>query len=121
MQCFKYDIAGFLHWGFNFYNNMYSVDAINPYLDTTGELQVPAGDSFMVYPAPDGTTLPSIRLMVFREALEDLAAMKLCAEKRGKEAVVNAMEQVFGDIRFDRCPTTGTQMLAVREAVDAML
>jgi hypothetical protein len=35
--------------------------------------------------------------------------------------VVNAMEQVFGDIRFDRCPTTGTQMLAVREAVDAML
>jgi hypothetical protein len=47
--------------------------------------------------------------------------MKLCAEMRGKEAVVNAMEQVFGDIRFDRCPTTGTQMLAVREAVDAML
>ena len=31
------------------------------------------------------------------------------------------MEQVFGDIRFDRCPTTGQQMLAVREAVDAML
>jgi hypothetical protein len=121
MQCFKYDIAGFLHWGFNFYNNMYSVDAINPYLDATGELQVPAGDSFMVYPAPDGTTLPSIRLMVFREALEDLAAMKLCAEKRGKEAVVNAMETVFGDIRFDRCPTTGEQMLAVRAAVDNLL
>ena len=121
MQCFKYDIAGFLHWGFNFYNNMYSVDAINPYLDATGELQVPAGDSFMVYPAPDGTTLPSIRLMVFREALEDLAAMKLCAEKRGKEAVVNAMETVFGDIRFDRCPTTGEQMLAVRATVDNLL
>jgi hypothetical protein len=121
MQCFKYDIAGFLHWGFNFYNNMYSVDAINPYLDATGELQVPAGDSFMVYPAPDGTTLPSIRLMVFREALEDLAAMKLCAEKHGKEAVVNAMETVFGDIRFDRCPTTGEQMLAVRAAVDNLL
>ena len=80
MQCFKYDIAGFLHWGFNFYNNMYSVDAINPYLDTEGEHQVPAGDSFVVYPAPDGTTLPSIRLMAFREGLEDLAAMKLCAE-----------------------------------------
>lgn len=121
MQCFKYDIAGFLHWGFNFYNNMYSVDAINPYLDTEGEQQVPAGDSFMVYPAPDGTTLPSIRLMVFREGLEDLAAMKLCAEKKGKAAVVAAMEAVFGDIRFDRCPTTAEQMLFVRAAVDAML
>lgn len=121
MQCFKYDIAGFLHWGFNFYNNMYSVDAINPYLDTEGEQQVPAGDSFMVYPAPDGTTLPSIRLMVFREGLEDLAAMKLCAEKKGKAAVVAAMEAVFGDIRFDRCPTTSEQMLFVRAAVDAML
>jgi hypothetical protein len=121
MQCFKYDIAGFLHWGFNFYNNMYSVDAINPYLDTEGEQQVPAGDSFVVYPAPDGTTLPSIRLMVFREGLEDLAAMKLCAEKCGKEAVVNAMEAVFGDICFDRCPTTAEQMLSVRAAVDAML
>jgi hypothetical protein len=121
MQCFKYDIAGFLHWGFNFYNNMYSVDAINPYLDTEGEHQVPAGDSFVVYPAPDGTTLPSIRLMVFREGLEDLAAMKLCAEKCGKEAVVNAMEAVFGDICFDRCPTTAEQMLSVRAAVDAML
>lgn len=121
MQCFKYDIAGFLHWGFNFYNNMYSVDAINPYLDTEGEQQVPAGDAFLVYPAPDGTALPSIRLMVFREALEDLAAMKLCADKVGKGAVVGAMEAVFGEIRFDRCPTTAEQMLAVRAAVDAML
>ena len=121
MQCFKYDIAGFLQWGFNFYNNMYSVDAVNPYLDTEGELQVPAGDAFVVYPAPDGTPLPSLRLMVFREALEDLAAMKLCAQRHGKEAVVAAMEEIFGDIRFDRCPTTSAQMLAVREAVDAML
>lgn len=121
MQCFKYDISGFLHWGFNFYNNMYSVDAINPYLDTEGEQQVPAGDAFVVYPAPDGTAMPSIRLTVFREALEDLAAMKLCAEKKGKEAVVSAMEAVFGDIRFDRCPTTAEQMLAVRAAVDALL
>jgi hypothetical protein len=121
MQCFKYNITGFLHWGFNFYNNMYSVDTINPYLDTTGELQVPAGDSFLVYPAPDGTTYPSIRLMVFREALEDLAAMKLCAKLYGHAEVTKAIEQVFGEIRFDRCPTTAEQMLAVRAAVDTLL
>jgi hypothetical protein len=121
MQCFKYHIAGFLHWGFNFYNNMYSVDAIQPYIDTTGELQVPAGDSFMVYPASDGTALPSIRLMVFREALEDLAAMKLCAERYGHAEVTKAIEKVFGEVRFDRCPTTSEQMLSARAVVDAML
>lgn len=121
MQCFKYHIAGFLQWGFNFYNNMYSVDVIQPYIDTTGELQVPAGDSFVVYPACDGTALPSIRLMVFREALEDLAAMKLCAELYGHAEVTKAIEQVFGEVRFDRCPTTAEQMLAVRSAVDALL
>ena len=121
MQCFKYDIAGFLHWGYNFYNNMYSVDRINPYLDNSGELQVPAGDAFVVYPAPDGTALPSLRLISFREGLEDLAAMKLCAQLCGKEAVVAAVEAVFGEIRFDRCPTTAKQMLDVRGAVDELL
>jgi DNA-binding FadR family transcriptional regulator len=59
--------------------------------------------------------------MVFREALEDIAAMKLCASRHGKQAVVDAMEAVIGDIRFDRCPTTAEQMLAVRAAVDALL
>ena len=121
MQCFKYDIAGFLHWGYNFYNNMYSVDSINPYLELSGDLQVPAGDAYVVYPGPNGQPLPSIRLMVFREALEDIAAMKLCAARHGKQAVVDAMEAVIGDIRFDRCPTTAEQMLAVRAAVDALL
>lgn len=122
MQCFKHDIAGFLHWGYNFYNNMRSFDAINPYLDAAdAELQVPAGDAFVVYPAGDGTALPSLRLMVFREALEDIAAMKLCASHYGKQAVVEAMEAVLGEIRFDCCPTSSEQMLAVRAAVDDML
>ncbi len=121
MQCFKYDIAGFLHWGYNFYSNMYSVDSVNPYLELSGDLQVPAGDAYVVYPGPNGQPLPSIRLMVFREALEDIAAMKLCASRHGKQAVVDAMEAVIGDIRFDRCPTTAEQMLAVRAAVDALL
>jgi len=34
---------------------------------------------------------------------------------------VAAMEAVFGDIRFDRGPTTAGQMLDGRAAVDAML
>jgi hypothetical protein len=122
MQCFKYDIAGFLHWGYNFYNNMYSSDAINPYLCNDGEAQVPAGDAFVVYPAQNGEALPSLRLEVFREAFEDVAAMKLCAELCGKETVVAAMERALGrEIRFDDCPHTAAEMLAVRAAVDRLI
>ena len=33
MQMYKYDIVGFLQWGFNFYNNQFSVNECEPYTD----------------------------------------------------------------------------------------
>ncbi|MBQ7339021.1 MAG: DUF4091 domain-containing protein [Clostridia bacterium] len=122
MQCFKYDIAGFLQWGYNFYNNMYSVNSINPYLCNDGEMQVPAGDAFVVYPGQDGHPMVSLRLVVFRESLEDIAAMKLAASLCGKDAVVAAIENAYGKpVRFDDCPHTADEMLRVRAAVDALI
>ena len=62
MQMFKYDIVGFLQWGYNFYYSYRSVYPINPYecndggpTTENGDIWVPAGDTFCVYPAPDGT------------------------------------------------------------------
>lgn len=122
MQFFKYDIAGFLQWGFNFYNNMSSVDTINPYADPSGEFWVPAGDPFSVYPAQDGTALESLRLIVFHEALEDVRAMKLCASFYGKDFVVAEIEKVFGEpVTFSRCARTAKQMLAVRARIDQLI
>ena len=122
MQFFKYDIAGFLQWGFNFYNNMSSVDTINPYADPSGEFWVPAGDPFSVYPAQDGTALESLRLIVFHEALEDVRAMKLCASFYGKDFVVAEMEKAFGGpVTFSRCARTAKQMLAVRARIDQLI
>lgn len=122
MQFFKYDIAGFLQWGFNFYNNMSSVDTINPYADPSGEYWVPAGDPFSVYPAQDGTALESLRLIVFHEALEDVRAMKLCASFYGKDFVVAEIEKVFGEpVTFSRCARTAKQMLAVRARIDQLI
>ena len=122
MQCFKYDIAGFLQWGYNFYNNMYSTDTVNPYICHDGDMQVPAGDAFVVYPGEDGRAIPSLRLEVIREGLEDLAAMKLAASLCGKDAVVAAMERAWGrEIRFDFCPHTAAEMHAIRAAVDEMI
>lgn len=122
MQFYKFDIAGFLQWGYNFYNNMSSVDSINPYTDASGEYWVPAGDAFSVYPAQDGTALESLRIIVFHEALEDMRAMKLCESFYGKERVVAEMEKTFGgEIRFSKCATSAAQMLAVRARIDEMI
>ncbi|MBQ9779961.1 MAG: DUF4091 domain-containing protein [Clostridia bacterium] len=121
MQFYKYDIAGFLQWGYNFYNNMHSVNTVNPYADVSGEYWVPAGDPFSVYPAQDGTAFESTRIIVFHEALEDMRAMKLCESFYGKERVVAEMEAVFGEIRFDRCAKSSEMMLAVRARVDELI
>jgi hypothetical protein len=121
LQFFKYDIAGFLQWGYNFYNNVGSHDQINPYLETCGEYFYQAGDGFSVYPAPDGTAYESMRILQFREGLEDCAAMKLAAETYGKEAVIAEVEKLMGEIRFDRCLRMPGMMLAVRDAINAMI
>ncbi len=122
MQFFKYDIAGFLQWGYNFYNNMHSVDTINPYADVSGEYWVPAGDPFSVYPAEDGTAYESTRIIVFHEALEDARAMALCASYYGKERVIAEIEAILGDtITFFHCAHSSATMLAIRGRIDEMI
>lgn len=122
MQMFKYKIAGFLHWGYNFYNNRNSGNAINPYSDLEGERWVAAGDTFSVYPAPDGTPYESIRILVFYEALQDIRAMELCESLYSHEAVVKAIEEELGEeLTFERCAYSDDEMLRVRERVNAMI
>lgn len=122
MQMYKYNIVGFLHWGYNFYNNQFSYDAIDPYTDTCGDGWVPAGDTFSVYPGADGNTLESLRISVFYDALQDLRAMKLAESLCGKESVLKAIEEAFGDkISFNKCAHTSAQMLSVRDAVNNLI
>ncbi len=122
MQMYKFNIVGFLHWGYNFYNNQFSENPINPYLVTDCDLAFPAGDAYSVYPGPDGTCLESMRLKVFFEALQDMKAMKLCEKLYSHDEVVAAMEEVFGgEIRFDTCAKCADTMLAIREKVNEMI
>ncbi|MBQ8015497.1 MAG: DUF4091 domain-containing protein, partial [Clostridia bacterium] len=69
---YKYDVKGFLHWGYNFYNSQYSIKAIDPYKITDAGGGFPSGDSFIVYPAKDGTALESLRLKVFYDGFQDM-------------------------------------------------
>ncbi len=122
IQMFKYNIVGFLQWGYNFYQSFHSTDAINPAYDLSGDDWVPAGDMCSVYPDSNGTPLESLRLIVFNEALQDMRAMQLLESYMPHEKIVAEIEAVFGgSIEFDVCATSADQMLAVREKVNELI
>ena len=122
MQIYKFDIVGFLHWGYNHYNNQNSVDSIDPHRALSGDFWVPAGDTHSVYPDQDGTAMESMRIISFYEGLQDARAMKLAEQYHGKDAVVKAVEKAFGkEIKFDRCVKDGRTMIKIREVVNDMI
>ena len=122
MQMYKYDIAGFLQWGFNFFSNQQSTDSVNPFMNTSGDSWVPAGDAISVYPGFRGEALESLRLVVFYHALEDMRAMKLCESLYSKAEVVAAIEDVMGkELRFNVCADSESTMLAIRERINEMI
>ena len=87
IQLWLANIEGFLHWGYNFYHNRYSYDIVHPLAETSGECFAPSGDAFLVYPDHDGSALESIRLNALREAMDDMRALDLVAEKKGRAYV----------------------------------
>lgn len=122
VQLFRYGIKGFLHWGYNFYNNQYSISPIDPYRTTDGEFFAPSGDTFSVYPAPDGTAYETIHLSVFTQALNDLRAMELLAEKIGREAVYKLIDDIAGmQITFSKYPHNDAFILSLREKINELL
>ena len=121
IQLYKYDIKGFLHWGYNYWHNRYSYDCINPFLETAGEYFAPSGDAFLVYPAPDGTPYESTRLKVLRDAFQDFRAMRLCERKCGRKAVLDLIDEVFGDITFTDYPKQSNLLEVFRERLNYMV
>ncbi len=120
-QMFKYDIKGFLHWGYNFYNNFLSYDRVDPFLSSDGESFVASGDTYMVYPAPDGTAWESTRLRALYEGMEDMRAMQLASRLCGKDAVVKAIEELCGEIKFSKCVNDSDLMLKIRRTVNNLV
>lgn len=119
---YKYNIVGFLQWGYNFYNNLLSTKAIDPYRITDGEYFAPAGDAFSVYPAADGTAALSLRLVVFYDALQDLRALKLCESLYSREYVMNLLEgDLDYEITFKKYPHDAEYLLNLRAKVNAAI
>lgn len=117
-QLYKYNISGFLHWGYNFYFNQFSCASVNPFMNTDGEYFSPAGDAFSVYPAPDGSPWESIRLLVFYDGIQDMRAYSLCEQLYGKDYVMGIIEEEIEPITFKSYPLNGEYLLKVRERIN---
>ena len=119
VQLFQYEIAGFLQWGYNFYNSHLSDQPINPYLTTDADGWVPAGDPFQVYPGSDGMPEESIRMAVTSQALQDLRALEMLSQRAGREAVLHLInEGLEKPITFSEYPRGAEYLLHLRQRVN---
>lgn len=118
-QLYKYDVKGFLHWGFNFWYKQYSVGAIDPFKETDAGGSFPSGDSYVVYPGEDGTPLLSLRLKVFYDAFQDMRALQLLESYIGREATLALLEQDTAPaITFNTYPHSDEWQLNKREQIN---
>jgi len=121
-QMWKFNIAGFLHWGYNFWYSQYAVSEINPFYVTDGDYFTPAGDCFSVYPGPKGQPYNCLHLKAFTEALHDLRAMKLAESLVGREAVLAAMEEGLEEpITFANYPHEASYVTGLRAKIHALI
>ena len=116
-QLYKYNIKGFLQWGYNFYYSALSREVIDPFLTTDAKRAFPSGDAFRVYPGKDGP-LESLRLLTFAEALNDMRAFRLLEEHIGHDAVVEMIEKKLGPVAFAMKPSSSDDLLSLREEVN---
>ena len=116
LQIWKYGWQGFLHWGYNFYNTVHSVAHVNPYLDTEAGGRFPPGDSFLVYPGPDGKPEESLRLMALHEAMQDVRALQLLESLIGREGALAVLDSQ-GEITLESYPQDGPAFLRLRSAI----
>jgi hypothetical protein len=92
---YKYEVRGFLQWGYNFWYSQLSVREIDPFTVTDAGKAFPSGDAFVVYPGENGTPLLSLRLKVFYEALQDMRALQLLEQHIGRDATEALLEEGF--------------------------
>lgn len=96
LQIYKFGCEGFLHWGFNFYNSRRSMKKLNPFMYTGGDQGFPSGDPFSVYPVEDGV-VPSLRAVVFKEALADIEICRTLEGYIGRDAVIAMIDEAAGE------------------------
>lgn len=118
---YKYDCAGFLQWGFNFYYTQLSKAEINPFEVTDAGGAFPSGDAFIVYPGEGGMPLSSIRQKVFYEGIRDYEALRQLEKLTSREYVLEMISESLGDIRFTSYPLDPDRLLSFADRIYARI
>ena len=121
VQLYKFNISAFLHWGYNFYNSQFSYRTVNPFICSDGECFAPSGDAYSVYPGENGEAWPSLRQVVFAEALQDVRALKLCEKLCGREFTMNLVEEGLEPITFKKYPKEAEYILNLRNKINVAI
>lgn len=116
-QLYKFNVKGFLHWGYNYWYTRFSVRAIDPYKVTDAGGAFAAGDSFVVYPGADGKPLSSLRLKVFYDAFQDMRALQLLESLTGRNAVLSIIDK-DDNLTFSEYPHSDEWQLRTRESIN---
>lgn len=115
-QMYAGDAKGFLHWGYNYYYGVLSHGLFNPVANPCGYNQL-AGTSYLVYPSITGEAIPSLRMKVFAEGLNDYRALKLLESKIGREETLAFMNKTLGKVDYKFCPTND-QLFVFRQKLN---
>ena len=107
-----------MQWGYNFYNTQFSLKAVDPYANTDGGRAFPSGDPFSVYPEGEGCT-ESLRLSVFRDALQDHRALCLLEELAGRKETLAFLERCEAGMTFRQYPHDADFLLRFRQMLNA--
>ena len=97
--CARYDLQGFLHWGFNMHSGKPFEELVRMHGGPTNYL--PAGDSHIVYPGKKGP-LSSQRFEAHRIGMEDYELLYLLKKKDPEQAakLIDKLFQAFD--RYDK-------------------
>ena len=113
LQCYMNKVAGFLHWGYNFWNSSSSRSSINPWLVNDSLGAYPAGDAFVVYPDKNGP-LDSLRLEILSDGWQDYR-IALLAEHYTNSKTVQSILEEEGIKDFDIYPHEPKTYIKIRE------
>lgn len=111
---FRYGATGYLHWGYNWWQG-------DPFVDTiqnNGSTYQPAGDSYIIYPGPDGQPLDSIRIEAMRDGIADYELLSQLADRDADAAQRLAQRLILDFNRYETSVPAFRQ--ARRELLEAV-
>lgn len=121
LQLYKFQIQGFLHWGFNYYYSQLSRYPIDPAITTSADGAFPSGDPFSVYPGLEAPR-PSMRAKVFYEAMQDIRLCRLLEQRIGRTQVTALIDEAAGmELTFSQYPRDSSFLPALNTKMKEML